>query len=83
MNIWCLYLKENRKFSTPSIVSEILFLHLLRVVYPNLEHYSIEKAEGVSEAGFKGICKRKTPLPFAIPSTGKHVNKAGSTLHLD
>lgn len=83
MNIWCLYLKEKRKFSTPSIVSEILFLHLLRVVYPNLEHYSIEKAEGVSEAGFKGICKRKTPLPFAIPSTGKHVNKAGSTLHLD
>lgn len=76
-------MKENRNFSTPSIVSEILFLHLLRVVYPNLEHYSIEKAEGVSEAGFKGICKRKTPLPFAIPSTGKHVNKAGSTLHLD
>jgi hypothetical protein len=40
-------------------------------VYPNLEQYSVEKAEGVSEAGFKGICKRKTPLPFAIPSTGK------------
>lgn len=74
-----MYLKENRKFSALDIVSEFLFLHLRRVVYPNLEHYSIEKAEGVSEAGFKGICKRKTPLPFAIPSTGKCLNKAGTT----
>lgn len=74
-----MYLKENRKFSALDIVSESLFLHLRRVVYPNLEHYSIEKAEGVSEAGFKGICKRKSPLPFAIPSTGKCLNKAGTT----
>lgn len=44
---------------------------VLRIVYPSLEQYSIEKAEGVSEAGFRGISKRKSPLPFAIPSTGK------------
>lgn len=48
-----------------------LWFSVLRIVYPSLEQYSIEKAEGVSEAGFRGISKRKSPLPFAIPSTGK------------
>lgn len=83
MNIWCLYLKENRKFFILSIVSEILFLYLFRVVYLNFEYYSIEKVEGVSEVGFKGICKRKILLLFVIFFIGKYVNKVGLILYLD
>lgn len=83
MNIWCLYLKENRKFFILSIVSEVLFLYLFRVVYLNFEYYSIEKVEGVSEVGFKGICKRKILLLFVIFFIGKYVNKVGLILYLD
>ncbi|XP_052708274.1 AT-rich interactive domain-containing protein 2-like isoform X2 [Crassostrea angulata] len=70
VHMYAEYLNFAKKFSLPQILSSAAFISCVRVVYPNLEHYSIEKAEGVSEAGFKGICKRKTPLPFAIPSTG-------------
>lgn len=46
-------------------------------MYLNFEYYSIEKVEGVSEVGFKGICKRKILLLFVIFFIGKYVNKVG------
>ncbi|XP_062595234.1 AT-rich interactive domain-containing protein 2-like isoform X2 [Saccostrea cucullata] len=70
VHMYAEYLNFAKKFSLPQILSSNAFASCVKVVFPNLEQYSTEKAEGVSEAGFKGICKRKTPLPFAIPSTG-------------
>ncbi|KAK3098629.1 hypothetical protein FSP39_021380 [Pinctada imbricata] len=63
------YISFAKKFALPQILPSQAFFNCVKVVFPDLHQYNMEKADGLTEGIYKGLSKRLVPLPVTVSST--------------